>query len=804
MGYPSGGEQVVNVNEILGSSGLEYRETSTGQIVVKVCPFCHDLNGKSDNLWKLYFNADNGLFLCHRCQTKGNIKQFTEMVGHSTEGAASQDRFKLVDQYLYQDESGCTCVRVSRLENGAGAKTFFQEHLEDGIWKKGGAKKPLQPFSYIEWGHETSIVIVEGEKCVTTLKKLGVAATTFIGGCNGWKTGYEKYFQNKQVVLLPDQDEPGFKFIGNVAKHIASVARSYQIILLPGLKEKEDICDWLKRGGTVDELKRLCQATPTNNLSCLQEEKTQGEAAKAWGELRNLPSIHTPVQDIPPDIIPEALRLWVTDIAERMQVPLVCVTVLALTVVGSLIGRKVRVYPKKEDDWYEVANLWSMIIMPSGRLKSPIIHAVLKPLQELSEQAEKEFAVSAKESELGAAVHEAKIQAAKKEIQKVASSRNSDAKLEKAQRDLMFLQENAAGCQPTAKRYKIHDATVEKIGELLKANTNGLLLIRDELSGWLSSLERIGREGDREFFLEAWNGKGSYDVDRITRGSIHIPALCLSILGGIPPSKIESYVESAVSGGAGNDGLLQRFGLMVHADFKKDWRLVDRAPNKPAYERVRQTFANLDSLEGQGADSLSFRFNQEAQQLFYSWLTRLEMSIRAEENDCDAFVSHISKYRKLVPALALQFFLLKRLEEPSLGESIDTESLTAAIEWARHLEMHARRVYSLALNPQIHAARALAQKIKQGKVEDGCKLRDIYRHQWTHLQSRAQVDMATAVLIQCNWVLVEEIRPASGAPCEVLRLNPALRNMPEMSVDRTDANISGSSVNLHFGLEAIA
>lgn len=803
MRYPSGGEQVVNVNEILGSSGLEYKETSTGQIVVKICPFCHDINGKSDNLWKLYFNANNGLFLCHRCQTKGNIEQFTDVVGRSKEESTPQSGFNLVDQYLYQDESGCTCVRVSRLENGAGQKTFFQEHLEDGIWKKGGAKKPLQPFGYIEWGHETAIVIVEGEKCVAALKKMGVAATTLIGGCNGWKSGYEKYFQNKQVVLLPDQDAPGFKFIANVAKQIAPVVRSYQIVLLPGLKEKEDICDWLENGGSIEDLKRLCQATPKNNLSCLQEEKPQSAESKTWGELKELPSIHTPVQDIPPEIIPESLRLWVTDIAERMQVPLVCVTVLALTVVGSLIGRKVRVYPKKEDDWYEVANLWSMIIMPSGRLKSPIIHAVLKPLQELSEKAEREFAVSAKESELGAAVHEAKILAAKKEIQKVASSRNSDAKLEKAQRDLMFLQENTAG-HPSAKRYKIHDATVEKIGELLKANTNGLLLIRDELSGWLSSLERMGREGDREFFLEAWNGKGSYDVDRITRGTIHIPALCLSILGGIPPSKIESYVESAVSGGAGNDGLLQRFGLMVHADFKKDWRLVDRAPNKLAYERVKQTFANLDSLEAHGEDVLSFRFAPEAQELFYSWLTRLEMSIRAEENDCDAFVSHISKYRKLVPALALQFFLLKRLEEARLGERIDRGSLEAAIEWARHLEMHARRVYSLALNPQIHAARSLAQKIKQGKVEDGCKLRDIYRHQWTHLKSRAQVDMATAILIQCNWLVVEEIRQASGAPCDVLRLNPALQNMSEMSVDRTDTNSSGSSVNLHFGLEAIA
>ncbi|MBI2603500.1 MAG: DUF3987 domain-containing protein [Deltaproteobacteria bacterium] len=611
-----------------------------------------------------------------------------------------------------------------------------------------------------------------------------------------------------------------------VAAAISSVVSSYKIVLLPALMDKEDICDWIRKGGNAKDFSDICGKTNENNLALLQHKTVHDDSSRAWNAPKDLPSIHAPVQDISPEFIPESLKLWVSDIAERMQVPLVCVAVLALTVVGSLIGRKARIYPKKEDDWCEVANLWSMIIMPSGRLKSPIINAVLKPLQELSDQAESMFDAQSKEAEIERAVFEAKIQAAKKEIQKIAIShaQNRDDRLEAAQRDLIQLQQTCEDSRVNAKRYKIHDATVEKIGELLKINTNGLLLVRDELSGWLSSLDRIGREGDREFFLEAWNGKGSYDVDRIARGSLHISALCLSILGGIPPGKIESYVESAISGGAGNDGLLQRFGLMVHADFKKDWRLVDRAPNKQAYERVKNAFFRLDQLDHADHPSepdaannkLSFHFDAEAQEIFYEWLTRLETSIRAEENECDAFISHISKYRKLVPALALQFFLLKKVDDPSIGEQIDAQSLAVAIEWSRHLETHARRVYSLALNPQIHAARSLAQKIKQGKITDGARLRDIYRHQWSDLRTRAAVDMAVAVLIEGNWVLVEEIRPTTGAPFEVLRLNPSLQGVSRVhqpnesseneldGTDRSQVDISGSSVNRVLGLEAIA
>ncbi len=793
----------MEITGMLDANGMRYKESSTGQLVVKNCPFCSDTKGKIDNLWKLYIHKENGLFFCHRCQTRGNAEQFAKkMQGHLRDNHT----FNMVDQYLYQNERGGTYVRVTRLEDGLGYKKFYQERLEGGVWIKGGALMPLQPFHFAEWKQESTIIIVEGEKCVRAMRGLGLAATTFIGGCNGWSEKYMPYFQNKTVILLPDQDEAGFKFMTQVAAGLSAVVLNYRIVILPGLKEKEDIYDWIKNGGTAKEFLRICKNAEPNSFACLQSNHSHQFREQIWNDLKDLPSIHFPVEDVTAEIIPDLLRPWVVDIAERMQVPLVSVAVLALTVVGSLIGRKAHIYPKKEDDWYEAANLWSMIIMPSGRLKSPIINAVLKPLQELAEQAEKKFVVSSRAAEIEKAISEAKIQAAKKEIQKIAMTRaqNRDEKLEKAQRRLMELLDDCEKIQTSAKRYKIHDATVEKIGELLKTNTNGLLLVRDELSGWLSSLDRIGHESDRAFFLEAWNGKGSYDVDRIIRGSLHIPALCLSIIGGIPPSKIESYVESAVSGGVGNDGLLQRFGLMVHADFTKEWRLIDRAPNKHAYDQVMSAFACLDELNGDGH---FFRFNGEAQELFYDWLTKLETNIRSLENECDAFVSHISKYRKLVPALALQFYLLKKVDKQNVDEAIDSESLIAAIKWARHLETHARRVYSLALNPQIHSARALAQRIKQGNIIDGARLRDIYRHQWSHLKNRASVDMAVAVLTDCGWVLVEEIRPATGAPYDVVRLNPSLTQGLQKQLDRTDKTPADTPVsfgNQDLGREAIA
>ena len=81
----------------------------------------------------------------------------------------------------------------------------------------------------------------------------------------------------------------------------------------------------------------------------------------------------------------------------------------------------------------------------------------------------------------------------------------------------------------------------------------------------IATWEREGREGERAFFLEAWNGNQAFDTDRIGRGHIRIPNVCVSIFGGIQPDKLTAYLEQATHGLA-NDGMLQRFQLLVYPD----------------------------------------------------------------------------------------------------------------------------------------------------------------------------------------------------------------------------------------------
>lgn len=61
----------------------------------------------------------------------------------------------------------------------------------------------------------------------------------------------------------------------------------------------------------------------------------------------------------------------------------------------------------------------------------------------------------------------------------------------------------------------------ESLPEIMNANRAGILVIRDEVSGWLAGMERQGREQERAFFLESLNGDTSFGVDRNARGYIH-------------------------------------------------------------------------------------------------------------------------------------------------------------------------------------------------------------------------------------------------------------------------------------------
>lgn len=471
---------------------------------------------------------------------------------------------------------------------------------------------------------------------------------------------------------------------------------------------------------------------------------TRERTADQWPDPKPLPNGLLPVDPFDLDFLPSRIAPWVGDIAERLQCPLDFVAIPALVALATVVGRKVGIRPQLHTDWIEVPNIWGCIVGRPGMMKSPAIKEAMKFVNRLEQDARKIFENQRAEYERGL------------ELAKIAKTEAMEAarKAIKAGRDGSIEMNVQMPEEPKATRFIINDTSYEKLGEILADNPNGIVAFRDELVSLLRTLDREDNAAARGFFLTAWNGTSGYQFDRITRGQTYIEAACLSLLGGTQPGRLSEYIRRANDGGASDDGLIQRFGLLVWPDQSPEWRDVDRYPNSEARQSAMQVFNRLAEIDpiAIGAeidefDSIPYlRFDAEAHEIFLEWRLDLEKRIRADDISAP-LESHFGKYRKLAPSLAL----LNHLTDGGEGPVTATATLRA-ISLMSYLETHARRVYAAGIEGEVRAAKAILKRIKKGFLQNGFSARDIRRKEWTELTDNKQIEEGLALLCDLDWV----------------------------------------------------
>ena len=206
-------------------------------------------------------------------------------------------------------------------------------------------------------------------------------------------------------------------------------------------------------------------------------------------------------------------------------------------------------------------------------LKSPAMGEALKPIHHLEAEAAKDNELARQAYEAGLEMFKLKQDVAKA-LTKSKLKKDGDAKIE--------IDLSGEPKEPLPVRYRTNDTTYEGLGELLIANPSGMLVERDELVSLLQFLDREDQAVARGFYLSGWSGTQPYTFDRIGRGQRHIEAVCVSVLGNTQPARMVEYVRKANAGGAGGDGMIQRFGLLVWPDAPRDWRNVDEYPDSAA------------------------------------------------------------------------------------------------------------------------------------------------------------------------------------------------------------------------------
>lgn len=502
-----------------------------------------------------------------------------------------------------------------------------------------------------------------------------------------------------------------------------------------------------------------------------------------------------PVEALDADAhLPAGLRQWVMDEADRMPCAPDYIAATAVVAIGSIIGTRCSVAPKASDDWLVTPNLWGGAVGPPAVKKSPAIGAALAPLEGLAAKAREIHKQEMSVFEMDEIVHDAEQKAfetriknaAKKSTAKkpanaagqvLADTDGTDDNDPAAVAEEMRKHRERRRPAPTLRRYKTNDSTVPKLEELLSENPTGMLVMRDELVGLVAGWDRDGHQGEREWYLEAWNGDQAKDTDRISRGSINVPRVCVSIFGGIQPDKLAGYLEQATSQIA-NDGMVQRFQVLVYPDpVRWEWR--DLKPNLKAREAASAIFdalADFDPVSwgaepGKNGKPPFFRLSPGALAVLVEYSTKLHLVTIPAESE-SVVQQHLAKYDKLLPALALIFHLVDCAAGGKPGP-VSERAARMAVRWCDYLQSHARRCYGLLDGGGGYPARLLLDKIKAGKLEDGFTARDVVRKQWRGLTKDSAVQGALSRLEAAHWLRGKDTE-GPGYPTTKYQTNPRI------------------------------
>lgn len=230
---------------------LTGKRTADGRLIAW-CPFHADGEGKSPHQPNLYV-SERG-FICHACGESGGLLELARRLDISLDDNRTH--------YEYRGRDGRPVYRTVRLPG----KRFFAEHPVPGRgWQKGlnGTTRTLYRLpELISAPPEMPVYVVEGEKDADRLVGLGLTATTNPFGAGKWRDEYSDHLKDRDVVILPDNDDPGRKHAETVAQSLVGRARSIKIVELPDLPEKGDVSDWLDAGHTVEELQGIAAKEP--------------------------------------------------------------------------------------------------------------------------------------------------------------------------------------------------------------------------------------------------------------------------------------------------------------------------------------------------------------------------------------------------------------------------------------------------------------------------------------------------------------------------------------------------------------
>ena len=709
-------------------------------------------------------SSDGKMVLCHQNFDNAKTQQTNlwHYDGTSSDGRCGVYVFKEpttksirpkdTRYWYYPDRNGSPLIRVVRVDDGKGKKKVWQEHWDKNTesWVKGWgdvARASIPIYRYREVreaiAQRKAIYTVEGEPCADILWKLGLAATTNIGGGTQFTLTDSGDLQGAElIVIVPDRDEKGIEHAEKVAEYFPQPP--LWLYPFPESKVWEnlpkdhglDIADWIEHNKlTADDI-----------VKAIGEKRVFKTPAPAPQAASNVVPLRVPQSPdvselgeevealLNSDLKKSQLQLKISELAQKFRIPSADVW---------------KIYRDREEELEQEANKEDVRIgveqllaskSASVKLSEIFPESLAVPIEEVARRMNLKpecyalalitgisrflkngsstmlveewnryrcrthgyFGVMiAEASQMKTPVLNAMI------ADPLAAMRENNQTTFEAQKkayEVEFEQwknskdedKGPAPDAPVEKFAYITKATWEGIAGMVgRAPTQGILWLCDELAGFFNSANqyRSGKGSDKEDLLECWSGNGAV-IARAAGTTVNVGAVSLSIYGNIQPKVLAPFLGD----GSDDNGTFARFDFVQQPPSLTQITLglpkIDINPMLQAlYERV---------------DAISiteFALDEEAKKLFVDYynhcqrlrLNHLKQGMRAMLGKAAEKVGRVATILHCIHAAHLG---------SEVSQKIPASRVRAAIKWVEYTTQQA-----LSINIEVCGPDALESNL---------------------------------------------------------------------------------------------
>lgn len=261
----------------------------------------------------------------------------------------------------------------------------------------------------------------------------------------------------------------------------------------------------------------------------------QAATGEGVGEVPPDPATGGGLPAWPEGVFPPAIEAYVSAVALAQSCPRDFAGAAVLSAASQAVG-SVRLLEVRRH-WKEYGRLFLAVVGHPGTGKSPAQDAVFAPVIARQVDVDEEFRLDL---------------AAYDEAAAARDRRRGEA-------------EGPAPRRPVYRHLFTTNPTTEAMVPMLADNPRGVLVIKDELDGWVKGMNQYkgGQGDDRANWLSAWSG-ATIKVDRKgdrERGPILVPRPYVSLVGNVVPGSLRNLADP----GGRSDGMLDRFLFVTPA-----------------------------------------------------------------------------------------------------------------------------------------------------------------------------------------------------------------------------------------------